>query len=49
MSGWIYDVTGSYQIAFWNGILWNFMNIGIVLLLLIRSRRSDNMGVLEAV
>ena len=44
MSGWIYDLTGSYQFAFWNGILWNFMNIGIVLLLLIRSQRSNNMG-----
>ena len=43
ISGWIYDLTGSYQIAFWNGIIWNFMNIGIVILLLIRSRSSRNM------
>ena len=38
MSGWIYDVTGSYQLAFWNGILWNGLNIGIMLWLLSRGR-----------
>jgi MFS family permease len=38
MSGWIYDVTGSYQMAFWNGIAWNGMNIAIMLWLLERSR-----------
>lgn len=38
MSGWIYDVTGSYQMAFWNGILWNGLNIAIMLWLLSRSR-----------
>jgi MFS family permease len=43
ISGWIYDLTGSYQIAFWNGIIWNFMNIGIVIILLIRSRSLRNM------
>jgi MFS family permease len=30
MSGWIYDVSGSYALAFWNGIGWNFLNIVIV-------------------
>ena len=30
MSGWIYDLTGSYQAAFINGIAWNFLNIAIV-------------------
>ncbi|WP_299355081.1 MFS transporter [uncultured Shimia sp.] len=38
MSGWIYDVTGSYQWAFLNGIAWNFLNIGIVLIILMQSR-----------
>ncbi len=37
-SGWIYDLTGSYQMAFLNGIAWNFLNIGIVLLILFRSQ-----------
>ncbi|WP_299705035.1 MFS transporter [uncultured Tateyamaria sp.] len=38
MSGWVYDVTGSYQMAFWNGIAWNGLNIVIMLWLLSRSR-----------
>jgi len=38
MSGWIYDITGNYQLAFINGILWNGLNIAILLMLLNRSR-----------
>ena len=38
MSGWIYDMTGSYQAAFLNGIAWNFLNIGIMVLILLKSR-----------
>lgn len=38
MSGWIYDVTGSYRMAFVNGIAWNFLNIGIMVLILLRTR-----------
>ncbi|WP_271946656.1 CynX/NimT family MFS transporter [Ruegeria faecimaris] len=38
MSGWIYDLTGNYQLAFINGILWNGLNIVILLMLLRRSR-----------
>ena len=34
ISGYIYDVTGSYQLAFWNGILWNIVNISLVVFLL---------------
>jgi MFS family permease len=45
MSGWIYDVSGSYQLAFINGIVWNFLNIGILVWLLMRSRAR---GVLRA-
>ena len=40
MSGWIYDLTGSYAAAFWNGIVWNFLNIAIVLFLITRNRKS---------
>ena len=39
VSGWIFDLTGSYQMAFLNGIAWNFLNIGIMLLLLSRTGR----------
>jgi len=38
MSGWIHDVTGSYRVAFLNGIAWNFLNIGIMVLILTRTR-----------
>lgn len=34
LSGAIYDVTGSYQAAFLNGIAWNVLNILIVLFIL---------------
>jgi MFS family permease len=33
LSGWIFDVTGSYYVAFLNGIAWNFINISIIFLL----------------
>ncbi|MHA7851499.1 MFS transporter [Roseovarius sp.] len=38
MSGWIYDVTGSYHMAFINGIVWNVLNIAIMVLILMRTR-----------
>ena len=40
MSGVIFDLTGSYQTAFLNGILWNLLNIGIAVGLLQRPGRS---------
>ncbi len=36
MSGMIFDFTGSYRAAFMNGLIWNLLNIGIVLWLLMR-------------
>jgi MFS family permease len=41
MSGWIYDVTGSYQLAFINGIGWNLMNMAIMLMILLKSRNRS--------
>lgn len=38
LSGWIYEISGSYQMAFWNGIAWNGLNIAIMIWLLSRSR-----------
>jgi hypothetical protein len=29
MSGQVFDLTGSYQAAFLNGIAWNMLNFGI--------------------
>jgi len=39
MSGWIYDVTGGYRMAFINGIAWNFLNIAIIVMILLRAKR----------
>jgi MFS family permease len=38
VSGVIFDATGSYAAAFANGVAWNVLNIGIVLMLLWRAR-----------
>jgi MFS family permease len=39
MSGEIFDLTGSYQAAFLNGLAWNLLNVSIAAFLLLRSRR----------
>ena len=39
MSGAIFDLTGSYQAAFLNGLGWNLVNVSIMTWLLLRSRR----------
>jgi len=45
LSGLIYDLTGSYRWAFLNGIAFNALNVGIMLLILMRSRpRSPRMA-----
>jgi MFS family permease len=40
MSGVIFDLSGSYQAAFINGIVWNVVNMAIALVLLGRSKRQ---------
>ncbi len=39
MAGAIFDATGSYDAAMWNGIAWNLLNLAIALWLLRRGRR----------
>jgi MFS family permease len=39
MSGAVFDHTGSYRVAFANGVAWNLLNGSIVLWLLLRRRR----------
>ncbi len=41
LTGWIYDVTGSYHAAFLNGIAWNALHASIVLMVLWRTRRRS--------
>lgn len=40
MSGAIFDLTGSYDAAFVNGIAWNLLNMGIAGWLLLRARKT---------
>lgn len=40
MSGKVFDLTGSYHAAFFNGIGWNLMNIAIIGMLLFRLRSA---------
>lgn len=40
MSGVIFDLTGSYRVAFINGIAWNVVNMAIALMLLVRSKKQ---------
>ena len=39
LSGVIFDLTGSYHIAFLNGLGWNLLNVSIMTWLLLRSRQ----------
>ena len=41
MSGWIFDLTGSYRAAFLNGMGWNLLNLSIVGWLFWRVRRQS--------
>ena len=43
MSGKVFDLTGSYQAAFLNGIAWNLLNLGIAVFLLWRVRPPGRM------
>jgi MFS family permease len=40
MSGWIFDLTGSYRAAFLNGIAWNLVNLAIAGWLMLRAKRQ---------
>jgi MFS family permease len=44
MSGKVFDLTGSYDAAFVNGVAWNLVNLAIVLVLLRRMRGTGWRG-----
>ena len=48
LSGVIFDWTGSYQVAFINGIAWNLLNVAIALGLIWRARQSRAMLKVQA-
>ena len=39
LSGWIFDITGSYSAAFFNGILWNCLNFIIIIFIFVNSKK----------
>ncbi len=48
LSGWVFDLTGSYHAAFINGIGWNLLNLSIAGTLYWRLRRADSARALAA-
>ncbi|MEP2580545.1 MAG: MFS transporter [Roseibium sp.] len=44
LSGWIYDLTGSYEAAFLNGIAWNFLNMAVIVFILFSGRRRPSIA-----
>lgn len=48
MSGWIYDLTGSYRMAFVNGILWNGFNLVVMAMLFWRRGPTGRIGLRTA-
>jgi MFS family permease len=38
ITGWLYDLTGDYSAAIWNGVAWNLLNVVIALGILARTR-----------
>jgi len=45
MSGRLFDLTGSYRVAIFNGIAWNFLNLAIVGTLLLRTGKIVTAGI----
>ncbi|PUE08404.1 MULTISPECIES: MFS transporter [unclassified Limnohabitans] len=43
MSGWVFDLTGSYHAAFLNGIAWNLLNLCIASWLFWRVRNTERL------
>jgi MFS family permease len=41
MSGWVYDLTGSYQMAFLNGLAWNLVNLAVCAFLIWKQAARD--------
>ena len=42
VSGFIFDLTGSYSLAFLNGIIWNVINILLVIYLMFKGKSNKN-------
>lgn len=43
ISGFIFDLSGSYSLAFLNGIIWNVINILLIIYLMFKGKSNKNM------
>ena len=47
ISGVIFDLTGSYNLAFLNGIIWNFINIILIIYLMFKGNNNKTLVALQ--
>lgn len=40
MAGWIHDLSGSYKMAFLNGVAWNAVNIALISFLILKANKA---------
>ena len=48
VSGYIFDLTGSYDLAFFNGIIWNIFNILLIVYLMFKGSNRKNNIVIQS-
>ena len=48
ISGYIFDLTGSYDLAFFNGIIWNIFNILLIVYLMFKGSNRKNNIVIQS-
>ena len=47
VSGFIFDLTGSYSLAFLNGIIWNFINILLIIYLMFKGKSNKTLVAIQ--
>ena len=47
VSGFIFDLTGSYSLAFLNGIIWSFINILLIIYLMFKGKSNKTMVAIQ--
>ena len=47
VSGFIFDLTGSYSLAFLNGIIWNVINILLIIYLFFKGKNNKNLVAIQ--
>ena len=47
VSGYIFDLSGSYSLAFLNGIIWNFINILLIIYLMFKGKSNKTLVAIQ--